>query len=52
MTVHIIETNHRLTQREADGELYCSRCGLFSPSDEEGACVPVLYISDESLEAA
>jgi len=44
----MIETGHQLIQREPDGEIYCSRCGLYSPSDEE-PCTPIyLVVSDSS----
>ena len=52
MTAKMIETSHHLIQREPDGEFYCSRCGLYSPSEEEQPCVPVHHESVESLEKA
>jgi len=43
MTIMNIETGHHLTQREPDGDIYCGRCGLYSPSEEEECCVPIRY---------
>jgi hypothetical protein len=51
MTVNILETRHHLTQRESDGELFCSRCGLYSPAEDE-FCVPIRYETAETLEKA
>jgi hypothetical protein len=39
----MIETSHFLTQREPDGDIYCSRCGLYNPSEEEQPCIPMRY---------
>jgi len=43
MTTKLIETGHQLIEHESDGELYCIRCGLYSPSEEEQPCVPARY---------
>jgi hypothetical protein len=51
MTVKILESSHHLTQREPDGELFCSRCGLYSPAEDE-SCVPIRYETAETLEKA
>jgi hypothetical protein len=52
MTVKMIDIGHHLTQREPDGEIYCTRCGLYSPSEEEQPCVPVRYDRSEFVEKA
>ncbi len=51
MTVKFLETSHHLTQREPDAELFCSRCGLYSPAEDE-SCVPMRYETTETLEKA
>ena len=46
----MIEARHQLAQSEPDGEIYCVRCGLYNPSEEEEPCVPIcLTASDSSL---
>jgi len=51
MTIAMIETSHYLAQREPDGEIYCSRCGLYSPPEED-SCVPIRYELPELVEKA
>jgi hypothetical protein len=51
MRVKILETSHNLTQREPDGDLFCSRCGLYSPAEGE-SCVPMWCETAETLEKA
>lgn len=51
MTAKILETSHHLTQREPDGELFCSRCGLYSPAEDE-PCIPMRYETAETFEKA
>ncbi len=41
MPENMVEITHQLVQREPDGEIYCRRCGLQNPSDEEQLCIPV-----------
>ena len=47
----MMESNHYLIERESNGEIYCSRCGLYSPSEDE-SCVPMRYVMPESLDKA
>jgi hypothetical protein len=51
VTIRIIETSHYLTTREPDGDVYCMRCGLYNPCDED-SCVPMRYEAAESSEKA
>ena len=52
MTLKIIETRHHLVEREPDGEPYCSRCGLYSPSEEEQFCIPFGYETTDAVDKA
>jgi hypothetical protein len=51
MPVKIFETSHHLIQREPDGDLFCSRCGLYSPAEDE-CCVPMRYDTAGTIEKA
>lgn len=35
----MLEAGHQLVQCDRDGEVYCRRCGLYSPSAEEQPCI-------------
>jgi hypothetical protein len=48
----MFEIGHQLTQSEHDGEVYCRRCGLFSPSGEEQPCISFDQPRPEELSQA
>jgi len=48
----MIETSHYLIEREPDGEIYCSRCGLHNPSEEDQSCIVNVHDTAELEKAA
>ena len=45
----MMETGHYLTEREPEGVIYCMRCGLHNPSEED-SCTPMRAVEMPDLQ--